>query len=208
MLARIPHPRFLLFLATFALATIAMSFHLPVQGALVFGFDLAAVVFLLSAVPLWVEDVPDAARARAARDDGGWRLLLLTAVAVLGAVILVLVQVVKEKPAGEASYAFIAGTLLLAWLFTNLVFTFHYAHLFYDQVDGKEARGISLPEGGDPVFADFVYFSVVIGMCCQTGDIAIGSRRIRRVAILHGLLAFLFNLGALAFTVNVLAGGV
>jgi uncharacterized membrane protein len=208
MFARIPHPRFLLFVAAFAIATVVISLRLPFQAALILGFDLAAVVFVLSTLPLWLGDQPDAARARAARDDGGWRLLLLTSFAVLVTVILVLVQVVKAKPAGEASYAFIAGTLLLAWLFTNLLFTFHYAHLFYDIRDGAERRGIILPEGGDPVFTDFIYFAFIIGMCCQTGDCAIASRRIRQVAVLHGFLAFLFNLGALAFTVNVLAGGV
>ena len=44
-------------------------------------------------------------------------------------------------------------------------------------------------------------------MTFQTSDVQIGSRRIRRVVLGHTLAAFVFNLGVVAFTVNVLGGG-
>lgn len=203
-MSRIPHLRFLIFLAVFAGAALALSLRLPVESALILGFDLGAAVFLASALPLWRADGAKAARARAARDDGGRAFLLLTAVAVLAVILLALARLVGET--GGASFAVIAGTLVLAWLFANLVFAFHYGHLFYDSVEGKDAGGITLPEGGDPVFADFVYFAFTIGMTCQTADVDISSRAIRRAVTLHGLFAFFFNLGVLAFAVNVLAG--
>jgi uncharacterized membrane protein len=46
----------------------------------------------------------------------------------------------------------------------------------------------------------------VIGMTCQTADLDISSRRIRRIVTIHGVSAFFFNLGVLAMTVNVLSG--
>jgi hypothetical protein len=82
----------------------------------------------------------------------------------------------------------------------------NYAHLYYDQVEAGDAGGILFPEGGKPVFADFVYFAFVIGMTCQTADLDIASRQIRRVVTLQGLFAFFFNLGVLAMTMNVLSG--
>jgi uncharacterized membrane protein len=103
-------------------------------------------------------------------------------------------------------FAIVAVTLVLAWLFSNLVYAFHYAHMFYDAKDAGDAGGIIFPEGGAPVFADFVYFAFVIGMTCQTADLDISSRRIRRVVTMQGLFAFFFNLGVLAMTINVLSG--
>ena len=44
-------------------------------------------------------------------------------------------------------------------------------------------------------------------MTFQTSDVAIGDRMIRRVVTIHCLAAFVFNLGVLAFTINVLGGG-
>jgi len=43
-------------------------------------------------------------------------------------------------------------------------------------------------------------------MTLQTSDVEIVSRRIRRVAIVQCLAAFVFNIGVLAFTINVLGG--
>lgn len=202
-----PHPRFLAFVAVFAGATAIAAFRLPVEEAAILGFDLAAAVFIALALPLWAVDNPEDARARAARDDGGRLLLMLTAATTLAAILLALGRMVEGRSHLTAEdFAVVAGTLLLAWLFSNLVYAFHYAHLYYDQVEAGDAGGILFPEGGKPVFADFVYFAFVIGMTCQTADLDIASRRIRRVVTLHGLFAFFFNLGVLALTINVLSG--
>ena len=47
---------------------------------------------------------------------------------------------------------------------------------------------------------------VAIGMTCQVSDVLIESRQMRRLATLHGLQAFFFNLGVLALTINALSG--
>lgn len=201
------HPRFLLFLAVFLSASGLAALAIPIPRAAIMGFDLAASIFILSAWPLWIDDRPDAARARAARDDGGRILLLLTAVLVIAAILLAVGRMVQGAQAlSAADFGIVAGTLVLVWLFSNLVFAFHYTHIFYDQEDGGDAAGIVFPEDGEPIFADFVYFSFVIGMTCQTADLNISSRHIRRIATLHGLFAFFFNLGVLALTINVLSG--
>ena len=44
-------------------------------------------------------------------------------------------------------------------------------------------------------------------MTFQTSDVEITSRRLRRVSIGQCLAAFVFNLGVLAFSINVLGGG-
>lgn len=202
-----PHPRFVVFLLILAAATGIAALRLPLTQAAILGFDLAAATFILISAPLWAIDHPEGARARAARDDGGRLLLIVTAAAVLVVILLALARMIEGRDhLRAADFAIVAGTLVLAWLFSNLVLAYHYTHLFYDQIDQDDAGGIIFPEGGKPVFADFVYFAFVIGMTCQTADLDISSRRIRRVVTLHGLFAFFFNLGVLALTINVLSG--
>jgi uncharacterized membrane protein len=202
----VPHPRFLAFMIVFFAATTIAAVRLPIEEAAILGFDIASVVFIGLAMPLWAVDNPEDARIRAARDDGGRLLLMLTAAAVLAAILLALGKMVEGRnQLTTTDFTIVAGTLVLAWLFSNLVYAFHYAHLYYDQIDSGDAGGILFPEGGKPVFADFVYFAFVIGMTCQTADLDISSRRIRRVVTLHGLFGFFFNLGVLAMTINVLA---
>ena len=41
-------------------------------------------------------------------------------------------------------------------------------------------------------------------MTFQTSDVEIRSRAMRRTATVHSLAAFVFNIGVLAFTVNIL----
>lgn len=202
-----PHPLFVVFLLVFLFTTVGATLFLPIEEATILGFDLAAAAFIALAVPLWTKDVPEGARARAARDDGGRVLLILTAAAALTAILLALGRMVEGRShLTTTDFAIVAGTLVLAWLFSNLVYAFHYAHLYYDQIEAGDAGGILFPEGGKPIFADFVYFAFVIGMTCQTADLDISSRTIRRVVTLHGLFAFFFNLGVLALTINVLSG--
>ncbi|MES2143482.1 MAG: DUF1345 domain-containing protein [Pseudomonadota bacterium] len=202
-----PHPRFLAFLAVLVIATALATLRWPVEEALILGFDIAVALFTVLAIPLWVDDDPVRERERAAREDGGRLLLALTASTVLAAILLALGRMVEGRTALTAvDFAIVAGTLVLAWLFSNLVYAFHYAHLYYDQADAGEAGGIVFPGGDAPAFSDFVYFAFVIGMTAQTADLGISSRRIRRVVTLHGLFAFFFNLGVLAMTINVLSG--
>lgn len=65
---------------------------------------------------------------------------------------------------------------------------------------------VVFPSEPQPDFLDFAYFSFVIGMTCQVSDVQITSRRIRRIALLHGLLSFGFNTVILALSLNLALG--
>lgn len=209
-LFRLPHPRFLAFLIVFV--TVAGGLWLALPGlrpsvAVVSGFDTGAAVFILSTAPLWQDVRIPAIRARAARDDGGRTVQLLVLLAALVAVLVSLGMAVHH-PAGYAAtdLAVVVATLTLAWVLVNLVYAFHYANLFYGQWKGADRGGLDFPGEHPPVFVDFCYFSFVIGMTCQVSDVAITNPVLRRTALVHGLVAFFFNLGVLALTINVLAG--
>jgi uncharacterized membrane protein len=206
--SRIAHTRYMGFFTLLVAGFAALAAFLPTEMALIGGFDIAAGAFALSLLPAWLNSSPDTIRKTAARDDGG-RQILLTLTAIIVTVVTISVGVlVADKDALSASrIALLVLTLLSGWVFTNLVFAIHYAHVFYDaQPSGDDHGGLDFPGGDAPVFADFVYFSFVIGMTCQTADINLTSQAFRRVVTFHGLFAFVFNLGIVAMIVNVIAG--
>ena len=88
-----------------------------------------------------------------------------------------------------------------------MVFTFRYAHEWYDLDEQRKAKGgLQFPADDLPDYFDFLYFSVVVGMTFQVSDVQVTSRRLRRLVLLHGLLSFLFNTVIVALTVNIAAG--
>jgi uncharacterized membrane protein len=206
--SRIAHPRYMAFFALLVSGFAAFTVYLPMEMALIGGFDIAAAAFALSLLSAWQHSSPDTIRKTASRDDGGRQILLaLTAIIVTVVTISVGILVGDKDALTAGRIALLVLTLLSGWVFTNLVFAIHYAHVFYDaQPSGDDQGGLDFPGGDAPVFADFVYFSFVIGMTCQTADINLTSQVFRRVVTFHGLFAFVFNLGILALMVNVLAG--
>ena len=207
--ADIPHGRYLAFLALLVALPPLLLQWTGLGPALAGGFDIAALAFILSAAGHWRDGAPGTIRDLALRDDGGRWLLLLVTVIILFAILVIVGGLIRGRGAlSPMATGAAVATLVIAWTFANLVYAFHYAKMFYDPgPEGTDRRGLDFPGGGAPVFADFVNFSFVIGMTCQTADIAITSAAMRRTATVHGMLAFFFNLGVLAVTVNVLASG-
>ena len=203
------HPRYVLFLAILLLAAPLLSLVLPLRDSFLIGFDLAVTGFVLSCLRLWRGGEAHVLRREASSDDAG-RGLLLVLTLVIGAIVLVTVAtlVLERERIGTPEIVLLLISLFACWLFVNLIFAFHYARLYFDSIspgDERDRGGLGFPGDCSPVFADFVNFALVIGMTCQTADIAITSHHIRRVASLQGLFAFVFNLGVLALCVNVLA---
>jgi uncharacterized membrane protein len=203
---RIAPPRFLAFAILFI---IGLAFLIPLLGkglGTMAAFDIAAATFLMLVAPL-LGSKADAMRAHTKDNDANRALLLALTATVT---IVILVSVVSEMMGGKSTHlgtALIVVTLILAWLFSNTVYALHYAHLFYlDNGRGKDSGGLEIPKCDEPDYWDFVYFSFTLGMTFQTSDVAITAPRIRRVVIGHCLAAFVFNIGVLAFTINVLGG--
>lgn len=101
------------------------------------------------------------------------------------------------------------STVILSWWLVHTTFALRYAHLFYGESEKKSdpyIGGLEFPDETRPDYLDFAYFSFVVGMTCQVSDVQISSRRIRRLALLHGLVSFVFNTAILALSINVISG--
>lgn len=203
-------PRFLLFLAVFATGLAAGIPTLGLGRGTMAAFDAGAVVFLIALTTLLKRGEAEQMRRAAAANDANRAVLLGFSGVVLA---VILVAVAKELQGKNDVLAIVLAvtTLVLAWLFANTIYALHYAHLYYladpdDDKDG-DAGGIDFPNCDEPDYWDFLYFSYTLGMTFQTSDVDITSRHIRKVVTGQCLAAFVFNLGVLAFTINVLGGG-
>lgn len=103
------------------------------------------------------------------------------------------------------------AAVLSSWALVHVLFVFRYAHLYYESAQKKTAgskytEGLEFPEENEPDYLDFTYFSFVIGMTFQVSDVEISSRRIRRLALMHSLVAFAFNTVIVALSINIISG--
>jgi uncharacterized membrane protein len=199
-------PRFLLFVAAMAAASYVAIPLLGWRFGLMAGFDAGALVFFVSCLPL-LRHESGQMRISACRNDANRFVLLLVTGAVSLVILVTVASELRQKGAADPRLlALIIATLAIAWIFSNLIYALHYAHLFYTERAGGDAQGIDFPKTAEPDYWDFIYFAFCLGMTFQTSDVTVTAGPIRRVVTLHCLEAFVFNLGVIAFSINVLGG--
>jgi uncharacterized membrane protein len=209
---RLAPVRFLLFLAVLAAGFLAYRAGWPEakwSEGMAIAFDAAAILFLASLVPLLRDSEADAIRQHAAENDAN-RFLILVVTSFLSVVAMAAIAgELDAARAGQfAALAKLILTLLLIWLFANSIYALHYAHAYYTRSDEArgDAAGLDFPGTKTPGYGDFCYFAFTLGMTFQTSDVNITAPGIRRVALLHSFAAFIFSIGVIAFTINVLGG--
>jgi len=106
-----------------------------------------------------------------------------------------------------------AASVFFSWTLIHTVFTIRYAHLFYtyptreEQAAGADHHGgLEFPATPHPDFLDFAYFSFVLGMTFQVADVNITGANMRRLALLHGFLSFVYNTIIVALSINIISG--
>jgi uncharacterized membrane protein len=139
--------------------------------------------------------------------------VLFAAIISLFAVIILLKILPDTRQAGYRYHiGFSIISVVLSWILIHTVFTFRYAHLYYtcrseeQGIEKEDEGGLEFPGEDSPDYLDFAYFSFVIGMTFQVSDVQITSRQIRRLALFHGLISFVYNTVILALSVGIIAG--
>ncbi|MFN3583693.1 DUF1345 domain-containing protein [Phenylobacterium sp.] len=197
-------PRFLLFLGLLAAGSVtALAAGVAPTLAFLTGFDIGAVAFAVSMLPAFMKGDAESLRRKAAREDAGRPLAPVISAVVIAAIVLAVVSEAEAARESPVLLTVVLASLALAWTFASLVMAIHYAHLYYD---GRAPEGgLLFPGGGAPDFGDFCYFAFTLSATFQVSDVQIAERRLRRLALLHGVGAFLFNIGVVALTVGVAA---
>lgn len=170
------------------------------------GWDMMALVYIASTLRMIAKSSVDTCYARAAYyDEGDWVILLVVIVSAGAsfATIFSELAMLKQPHASLFHALSISGaTVALSWTFTHLVFTLHYANIYY-RPDDDGPGGLEFPGDRPPDYRDFLYYSFVIGCAAQTGDVGTVSPAMRRITLVHGIVSFTFNTAILALTINV-----
>ena len=140
-------------------------------------------------------------------------LAIIAALASLGAILAELVVVKDAQGYLKALHLVLAAaTIVSGWIFIHLIFTQHYANEFFVERQSErelpeDARGgLRFPETRHPLYADFLYYSFVIGCASQTADVETTSGPMRVLTLIHGVISFFFNTTILALTINIASG--
>ncbi|MDH0747000.1 DUF1345 domain-containing protein [Pseudomonas sp. GD03842] len=141
-------------------------------------------------------------------ENAGWVLVLVcvAAIASLAAIVLEL-SGIKDMPSGDKAlhYAFTGVTIVGSWLLIGVIFSLHYARMFYTR--GGEDAALRFADGEqNPDYWDFLYFSFTISVAVQTSDVGVATRSLRKVVLAQSLIGFLFNTSILGFSINIAAG--
>jgi uncharacterized membrane protein len=196
----------------------AVSLSMPsgfkAPACILIGWDAALIIYLVwTYTAMRRANVANIRQRAAEEDEGAGFILLLSITATAASFVAIAFALGGIKsgqgavmPGGIAAHVILAiTTILLSWTFVHTIFTFHYAHEYYSKRHDDRIGGLVFPHDSEPDYRDFLYFSLVIGMTSQTSDVNICSKVIRRMAALHGVLSFFFNLVVLALTVNMVS---
>lgn len=181
--------------------------HLKAAKALLLSFDVGVLVYLIALALMFNRtSSPELMQSQARKQDTGRWGVLWTGLALTAVVALALTTELGAARSGGAQALLVAAaSLVLSWLFLNVMFAMHYAHGYYGDF-GEKHEGLEFPGTAQPDYWDFAYFAIVIGMTFQVSDVQITSRYLRRVALLHSVIAFFFNVFIIAISVNIAAG--
>ncbi|MCD2423380.1 DUF1345 domain-containing protein [Niabella pedocola] len=145
---------------------------------------------------------------RAAVEDGSrafvFLFIVLACFACMGAVL----SIVINSRANAASHflwlPLSVSAMIASWLLVHTIYTFHYAHLYYQ--DGAKGSGLHFPGEEKPDYRDFAYYALCMGCTFQVSDVDTTSKKLRMVTMYHGLISFALNTFLVALTINIVSG--
>jgi uncharacterized membrane protein len=174
--------------------------------ALLAGWDIAAVLYLVLVWASVYRKNGEVTARLAGREDPSTPVAEIVVVtASVAALVAVGFALVRAGQAAGSAKALLIGTgtvsVVVSWLVVHTVYMLRYTRSYY----GEPVGGISFNEEDLPAFLDFAYFSFTIGMTFQVSDTNITAKSVRRLALQHALLSYLFGAVILATAINVFA---
>jgi uncharacterized membrane protein len=172
-------------------------------------WNAGVALFLVLVISWMTRQSAAQIRTRFAEEDESapFILIVVTLAALLSLAAIVELLATMKQVSGSlraAHFALAALTLANSWILVPIMFTSHYADMFYSAKEND--RPLHFPNSPMPVFWDFAYFSFTISAACQTSDVSTRQASMRKVVIAQTLISFLFNASILGFAINVTAG--
>lgn len=193
--------------AVFAwLAWLLLPHTLLFTSRLVISWGVFSLVYLvLCYIIIASMNAADTKRKAAEEDGSRWFVMTLIIISALASFMGVLSLITGNGLQYSSSFTAIisVSVITLSWFLVHTTFLFHYAYMYYKD---DHAGGLLFPGDEQPDYMDFAYFSFCMGSTFQVSDVSITDKGIRRLALLHSLLAFALNTFVVALTINLIAG--
>ncbi|MGE1155561.1 DUF1345 domain-containing protein [Pseudomonas kitaguniensis] len=203
------HPR----LSSAAVLGLAVGILAPADtliSKILIGWNAGVWTYLL--LMLWLtsrSQADDVKRIAEVEDENAGLVLFMVCIAAIASLATITVNLVGSKELDSTArllhYGFTGMTVIGSWLLTGVIFSVHYARLFYtwegDEPALRFAEGLRTPD-----YWDFLYFSFTIGVAVQTSDVGVATRSLRKVVLGQSLIGFVFNTAILGFSINIAAG--
>ena len=185
----------------------------PILYRLMIGWIAFSCIYLaLSWIVIFKREVAQI-KQKATEDDGStvfvFFMILVSSFANIFIVLLLMMNKNAMLSHNSLFVPLSVAGILLSWVMVHTIYTFHYAHKYYNRTDPEGKRsygGLDFPGEKNPDYLDFAYFSFVMGSTFQVSDVSITARNLRRIALVHGVLSFVFNTFIVALTINIIAG--
>jgi uncharacterized membrane protein len=176
------------------------------QAAILIGWDGAVLCLLIwtwhIVGRLDASGTKDHARIEDPSRQAAEGIVLIAGVALLAAVGLLLIKA-GQSHGDTKAYLITIGILsvVFSWATVHTVFTLRYARTHYEPPEG----GVDFNEKDPPAYLDFAYLAFTIGMTFQVSDTDLTTKAIRRIALSHALLSYLFGAVIVAVAINIVA---
>ncbi|SFS08427.1 Uncharacterized membrane protein [Microbacterium sp. cf046] len=165
---------------------------------------ITSVAWILATI--WRMDAAQT-RAHAISEDPGRAVARIIAlVGSFASLFAVAVVLLQTRNTTEFESFLLAGIAVIAvagsWALIQVDYMLRLAHVYYRDPVG----GISFNQQDDPMYTDFVYVAVGLGMTYQIADTNLTTNEMRRIVIFQTLLAYLFGAVILATVINLVTG--
>jgi len=203
------HPR----LTSGALIGLAVGILVPADSVIskiLIGWNAGVWSYLVLMFWLTVRaKADDVKRIAEVEDENAGLVLFTVCIAALASLAAITFELSGSKDLESTRrllhYGFTAMTVVGSWLLIGMIFSVHYARLYYTW-DGKEPALRFAENLTTPNYWDFLYFSFTIGVAVQTADVGVATRGLRKIVLAQSLIGFLFNTAILGFSINIAAG--
>jgi uncharacterized membrane protein len=172
------------------------------------GWDALAVTFMAWTWAVVWPFTADETASHAEYEEPGRRsvfaLILGGALASLVGVGLLIKKASPDQFEHVAPWVAVAS-ILISWFAVHTLYALTYARLYFYE---KPVGGIDFNTTREgPRYSDFAYVAYAVGMSFAISDTNLTSSRMRRAALGHGLLSYLFGSLIVAVVVNLIASG-
>ena len=201
--------RLLVVIAVGLLAFFSLSGVSSLLIRLAFSWIIASSLYVISTyIMMYFSTQENISSLSQKEDDGASFILLITLFGALTSLVVIVMMLTNIKSLSSFNITSQISLMLLtyisSWFLIHTAFALHYAHIYYQDYGRTQEPPLLFPATLKPVYFDFLYFAMVIGMTCNTADVNIASSRMRKLAMIQGWIAFVFNTTLLVMTINLI----